>query len=73
MYCLTFFYFFIIIFTDVFIYCDLEKGQFIQGLVAHYNDKKRIYVVTVEPEPLTREIHDRWPRVVGNQKPNQAL
>lgn len=45
---------------------DLEEDQFIQGLVAHYNDEKRIYVVTVEPDPLTRQIHDRWPRIVGN-------
>ncbi|MCK5647706.1 MAG: hypothetical protein KAI22_02395 [Gammaproteobacteria bacterium] len=44
---------------------DLEEGQFIQGLVAHYNDEKRIYVVTVEPDQLTRHIHDRWPRVIG--------
>jgi len=43
---------------------DLEEGQFIQGLVAHYNDEKRIYVVTVEPDALTRQIHDRWPRVI---------
>ena len=44
---------------------DLEEGQYIQGLVAHYNDEKRVYVVTVEPAPLTRQIHDRGPRVIG--------
>ncbi len=44
---------------------NLEEGQYIQGLVAHYNDKRRIYVVTVEPDALTRQIHDRWPRVIG--------
>ena len=43
---------------------DLEEGQFIQGLVAHYNDEQRIYVVTVEPDPLTKQIHDRWPRII---------
>ena len=48
----------------------LEEGQFIQGLVAHYHDERRIYVVTVEPDPLTRQIHDRWPRIVGNQTNN---
>jgi len=42
----------------------LEEGQFIQGLVAHYNNEQRIYVVTVEPDPLTKQIHDRWPRIV---------
>ena len=44
---------------------DLEEGQYIQGLVVHYNDEKRVYVVTVDPEPLTRQINDRWPRLVG--------
>ena len=43
----------------------LEEGQFIQGLVAHYNDEQRIDVVTVEPDPLTKQIHDRWPRIVS--------
>jgi len=44
---------------------DLEEGQFIQGMEAHYNDEKRIYVVTVEPDLLTRQIHDRWPRIIN--------
>lgn len=44
---------------------NLEEGQFIQGLVAHYNDEQRIYVVTVEPDPLTKQIHDRWPRIIN--------
>ena len=38
----------------------LEEGQFIQGLVAHYNNEQRIYVVTVEPDALTKQIHDCW-------------
>jgi hypothetical protein len=46
---------------------DLEEDQFIQGVVAHHNDEKRIYVVTVDPDPLARQVHDRWPRIVGNQ------
>lgn len=45
---------------------NLEEGQFIQGLVAHYNDEQQIYVVTVEPDPLTKHIHDRWPRIIYN-------
>ena len=46
---------------------NLEEGQFIQGLVAYYNDEERIYVVTVEPDPLTKQmIHDRWPRIIYN-------
>lgn len=47
---------------------NLEDGQFIQGLIAHYNDEKRIYVVTVEPDSLTRQIHDRWPRIIESQR-----
>ena len=43
---------------------DLEEGQFVQGLVADYNTEKRVYVVTVEPDPFTRQIHDRWPRII---------
>jgi len=45
---------------------ELEEGQFIQGLVAHYNDESRVYVVTVEPELSKQQIHDRWPRVIGS-------
>jgi len=44
---------------------EQEEGQLIPGLVAHYNDEQRIYMVTVEPDPLTKQIHDRWPRVMG--------
>jgi putative SOS response-associated peptidase YedK len=44
----------------------LEESQFIQGLVVHYNNEQRIYVVTVEPDPLTKQIHDRWPRIIYN-------
>jgi len=46
---------------------DLGGGQFIQGLVAHYHDERQIYVVTVEPDALTRQIHDRWPRIIEKQ------
>lgn len=43
---------------------ELTKGQWIQGLVARYNQEQRLYVVTVEPE---REdaVHDRWPRILS--------
>lgn len=44
---------------------DLEEGQFIQGLVAQYNNERRIYVVTVEPDLEHASIHERWPRIVG--------
>ena len=39
---------------------DMEPDTFIQGLHATVNDEARIYVVTIEPDPLKRQIHDRW-------------
>jgi len=44
---------------------DMEPDTFIQGLYATVDDEARIYVVTIEPNPLKRQIHDRWPRIVG--------
>ena len=44
---------------------DMQPGEFIQGLVAQWNGKRRIYVVTTVPtEPKHAVIHDRWPRIV---------
>ena len=43
---------------------DLTRGQLIQGLVARYQQERRIYVVTIEPE-LPEAIHDRWPRIMS--------
>lgn len=43
---------------------DLQKGQFIQGLIAREGNEKRIYVVTIEPELEDAQIHSRWPRIV---------
>ena len=45
---------------------DMEPDTFIQGLYCSTNNESRIYVVTIEPEPLKRQIHDRWPRIMGN-------
>lgn len=45
---------------------DLQKGQYIQGLVAKEGNERRLYVVTIEPEPEDAQIHNRWPRVVQN-------
>ena len=42
---------------------DLQKGQYIQGLVARECNERRIYVVTLEPEPEYAQIHNRWPGV----------
>lgn len=43
----------------------LEPGQFIQGLIAHAGEERRVYVVTVSPPPEHAHIHDRWPRIVS--------
>jgi hypothetical protein len=43
---------------------DLNKGQFIQGLIARDNNEQRVYVVTIEPELEDANIHNRWPRIV---------
>jgi len=43
---------------------DLNKGQFIQGLLARHNNEQRVYVVTIEPELEDANIHNRWHRIV---------
>jgi hypothetical protein len=43
---------------------DLNKGQYIQGLLARDNNEQRLYVVTIEPELDDANIHRRRPRVV---------
>jgi len=43
---------------------NLEEGQFIQGLLAHWDAECRVYVVTVSP-PMEHPVHDRWPRVIS--------
>jgi predicted DNA-binding WGR domain protein len=43
---------------------DLNKGQYLQGLLARDGNEQRIYVVTIEPEVEDSHIHNRWPRVV---------
>ena len=45
---------------------DMEPGTFIQGWYVRNNEEARVYVVTVEPDVLKRQIHDRWPRIIGN-------
>lgn len=43
---------------------DLIKGQWLQGLVARYQQEQRVYVVTIEPEMMDA-VHDRWPRIMN--------
>lgn len=42
----------------------LTPGQWLQGLIARYQQEQRLYIVTIEPEqedtPFTR-----WPRIVA--------
>jgi len=45
---------------------DLNKGQYLQGLLAKDSNERRIYIVTIEPEVEDASIHDRWVRVVQN-------
>ncbi len=43
---------------------DMESGTYIQGLIATLDDESQVYVVTIKPD--FKAIHDRWPRIVGN-------
>jgi len=38
-------------------------GQFIQGLLAYWNDEVRVYVVTFL-HPMEYPVYDRWPRLI---------
>ncbi|NOQ77084.1 MAG: hypothetical protein GQ475_04710 [Methylococcaceae bacterium] len=49
---------------------DLNKGQYLQGLLARDNNELRVYVVTIEPEVEDAQIHDRWVRVVQDGQPS---
>ena len=42
--------------------CTPEK--WIQGLVAHWDNERRIYVVTITPE-MEDAVHERWPRIMS--------
>lgn len=43
---------------------DLADGEFIQGLLASWDDERRLYVVTTEP-PADQAGFKRWPRVLA--------
>lgn len=43
---------------------DITAGQYIQGLLAHYDNERRVYVVTVTPVSEDA-VHSRWPRLVN--------
>lgn len=44
---------------------DVTNGQYIQGVIAHYKEEQRVYVVTVAP-PMINAIHDRWPKIINS-------
>jgi len=43
---------------------DITTGKWIQGLVAHWDNERRVYVVTITPE-MEDAVHDRWPRILS--------
>ncbi len=43
---------------------DITQGKWIQGLIAHWNNELRVYVVTITPE-LEDAVHERWPRILS--------
>jgi hypothetical protein len=43
---------------------DITSGKWIQGLVAHWNNERRVYVVTITPE-MEDAVHERWPRILS--------
>jgi hypothetical protein len=50
---------------------DLNKGQYLQGLLARDNNEQQIYVVTIESALEDSQIHPRWVRVVQNGEPTR--
>lgn len=43
---------------------DITPGKWIQGLVAHWDNERRIYVVTITPE-TEDAAYERWPRILS--------
>jgi len=43
---------------------DLTPGKWVQGLVARWENERRVYVVTIVPE-LADAVHERWPRILS--------
>jgi hypothetical protein len=41
----------------------LSAGQYVQGLIARYDEEIRVYLVTMQPEYL---LYDRWSRIVSS-------
>ncbi len=43
---------------------DITQGKWIQGLIAHWERERRLYVVTIVPE-MANAVHERWPRIIS--------
>ncbi|MBT3046272.1 MAG: hypothetical protein AB2593_05415 [Candidatus Thiodiazotropha sp.] len=44
---------------------DVTPGKWIQGLVAHWERERRVYVVTITPE-MEDAAYERWPRILSH-------
>ena len=42
----------------------LGTGQFVQGLIARYDEEVRVYIVTMTPTDKNA-VYDRWPRILS--------
>ncbi|PVV05663.1 MAG: hypothetical protein B6D77_18580 [gamma proteobacterium symbiont of Ctena orbiculata] len=43
---------------------DVTPGKWIQGLVARWEQERRVYVVTITPE-MEDAAYERWPRILS--------
>jgi len=42
---------------------DVTAGQYIQGLLAHYDKEQRVYIVVIQAKSELA-IYERWPRLI---------
>ena len=50
---------------DVPLWYPLQRGQYLQGLLATLRGQKRVYVVAVAPPEGVELAIEMWPRIVG--------
>ncbi len=44
---------------------DVTPGKWVQGLIAHWQQERRVYVVTITPE-MDDALYERWPRILSD-------
>ncbi|MET0065776.1 MAG: hypothetical protein ABW076_05475 [Candidatus Thiodiazotropha sp.] len=44
---------------------DVTPGKWVQGLVARWQQERRVYVVTITPE-MDEALYERWPRILSD-------